>query len=142
MSNWKQSVFFSVAGVLVVAIAGLYLFIRGFSFLDDGGRDVDVASSEISPDGVYRASIIVESGGGAAGWCYIYVSIDRSENSADASKGEYYFCTSCHQKVAIKWLADRTLEVRSDGLGGPSEALTRKDVSRDGQIHLQYVREP
>lgn len=99
-------------GGLIVGAAGLYFgwtalcnSIFGFS----GSNCSDFTTEQLykSPDGKHTAYRFIESGGGAAGWCYLCVGIDGT----DTEDHEVFRIVPAQTDLDIQWLDAGTLAI-------------------------------
>ena len=144
----KKPVFYYSAGVLSVAI--LLAILWGFGFLlesafDMGGGDEErVVSSLSSPDGEYVATTYVAMGGGAAGWCYKRVSINKKSEpfslEKERERGGYSFDVSCGSELEVKWESNRELLVSYTGSENEAGiSIYQRPVSQDRAVRIKYL---
>jgi len=117
----RKPIFYFVTGALSVIAVFAMLWSFGLIFenaLDLGGGDGDynVINTSPSPDGKYVATVYTGMGGGAAGWCYIRVTVNPVNEpfsiEREKKEGKYMvFNISCSSEVETKWGGDKNLLV-------------------------------
>ena len=133
------TVIFAMVGAVAVALvmAGI-LFARGCSS-DDEYR---VQNSLDSPSGSHTAIVYVRMGGGAAGWCYTYLTILKSPATFDPQSYEHSSLLpqfSCSQLLVLEWLDEKALRV---GIEPDSDGFVEANFKSGvpiGDVHLEFV---
>lgn len=97
---------------LIMGAAGLYfgwtaLFNSLFDFSGDNGSNLTTEELYESPDGTHTAYRYIESGGGAAGWCFRCVGIDGT----DSDDLEIFRIVPAQTDLKIKWIDAKTLAI-------------------------------
>ncbi len=123
------------------------------SFISSSSKgEYSVISSNQSPNGQYTATVYSGWGGGAAGWTFIRVALNPSNEPFDIEfdkKGEgekngksMVFSTGGASNIKTKWIDTKTLLItykvptRSAGFS-VYKALTNKDA----QVKIKFVEE-
>jgi len=137
---WKQIRYF-VAGALSFLMVYGCLWLLGF-LLEKSfdnmfkGNDIVMVSDMPSPNHGLISTIYVNSGGGAAGWCYKEVNLRKNSEAFDAKKGEV-FSTDCGTDVEFSWRGDDTAIIKYS-TNGISASLTQKSLSDDKAVRVLY----
>ena len=76
----------------------------------DTSRDVNVIANVPSPNQSYVATSYSMMGGGAAGWCYVYVKV-RKQNEGFNPEGDVVFGTRCNVEPELKWQGEKRLSI-------------------------------
>ena len=126
-----------LAGVVMLG-AAVILISSGLSLGGSASAETDLRAETItpSPSGEYTAVVYTESGGGAAGWCYRYVTVFKSgaEGPAAELKPEgSVFSSTCRNQLDLRWMDDRHLGVSYGG-----DALRQKGFSDDSAVLISY----
>ena len=86
-----------------------------FGDLTCGGcSDYTPTRSALSPDGKFTAYTYIESGGGAAGWCYNCVCIDDDEYFPYSDEYEVFSIVPAQTELHLEWIDTRTLKISYD----------------------------
>lgn len=102
----------------------------------DSSRDLNVIASFESPNRSYVATLYNSSGGGAAGWCYLYVNVRKRMEEFNPDH-EVVFQTRCSVKPELKWESERKLTIDY-----PADAIVyaRENTWRSGEgVEISYV---
>ncbi len=103
--------FFSgfVLGVVLVLLGwwGFFATVLDWDLAGDGGSDFTTEERYKSPDGKHTAYRFIESGGGAAGWCYRCVSIDE----LNSEECEVFRIVPAQTKLTLNWTDSNTLSI-------------------------------
>jgi hypothetical protein len=120
----------------VVLIAGAVFLSGCLNLGSDTSRDVNVIASLTSPNQSYVATSFNRSGGGAAGWCYVYVNVRKQSENFNSDSG-VVFQTRCDVTPDLKWESDKKLSI-----GYPFDATvyTQEKAWRSGEdMEISYV---
>ena len=104
-------------------------------FSGDNARDVLVASTEVSPDSTRITTVYTMSGGGAAGWCYQYVGVRRTDQPFEPDSGVLVQTRCSGVDVSVRWRG--TSELRISYSRG-AETFTRHSSVDDGSVQIAY----
>ncbi len=127
---------------------GKTIFDDLFNFAGDaGGETVTVTNTVGSPDGEYIATTHVEMGGGAAGWCFQRVSVNKKDSPFSWEKekvqGGFNFDVSCKSKIELNWQTNRELLVSYSGTSDEAGlSVYQKPLSADRQVKIHYLAKP
>ncbi len=100
--------------------------------------DVNILASSMSPDKEYIATFYNVSGGGAAGYVYMFVNLRRNSEPFDPKKGIIVQMTRCYE-IHMKWDDNEHLTVSRS-----KNATTYLQLSEWGterKIHIRYIEE-
>jgi hypothetical protein len=146
----RKSIFYFVAGgssvIAVLAMLWGYGLILedALNFGGEGG-DYNVINTSPSPDGKYVATVYTGMGGGAAGWCYIRVTVNPATEpfsiEREKKDGKYMvFNIDCNSEVETKWEDAKNLLVYFKVLSSDSGfSVYRKPVDWDREIKIRYL---
>ena len=134
-----------VTGFLSV-LGGLTLFLAASLAVlvySCSGEDITVEQSLAAPDGLYMATLYSSMGGGAAGYCFMIVSINpiSSPFSAEADRRDARMKTqvyhgSCDVTPRLRWASASLLEIT---LPEPEWSAYLRGESESGAIAVNYV---
>ena len=96
--------------LLVPALAGVVLLSSCLDLASDTSRDIGVIANTPSRSQSYTATSYRMSGGGAAGWCYVYVNIRKQTEQFNPDSG-VVFGTQCEVEPALKWKDEKSLSI-------------------------------
>jgi hypothetical protein len=124
---------------ITVLISNALLF-TGCLFLDsDKSKDIGVIATSKSPNQKYVATSYSESGGGAAGFCYLLINLRKTEERFNPDKG-VVFETGCSQRsdeLEFRWENDTRLRV---GYPGDFEPRRKEQMwDSDYPVEIFYV---
>jgi hypothetical protein len=109
----KNPIFkYSVLAVIIPTIFGIVWLFNAFSDalnIGRGGNHYYLENSTLSPAKNYVATSYVEMGGGAAGWCYKLVQINKVNEPFVVDKE--IFRTGCSNKLEVQWLDENNLNI-------------------------------
>ena len=120
----------------ILFLVGALSFSACLDLGSDTSRDVNVIASLTSPSQSYVATSFNSSGGGAAGWCYVYVNVRKQGENFNPDSG-VVFQTRCEVTPDLKWESDKKLSI-----GYPADATvyTQETAWRSGEgIEISYV---
>lgn len=101
-----------------------------------GKSETQIYESRVSPDGTKAATLCLNMGGGAAGWCNRYVDVhSATETQVDIQRK--VFRTDCQSDIDFVWENDAVLRISYEGDREISSLLQRKS-SRDGAVRILY----
>ncbi len=100
---------FAVGTVCIIAIVWFFIALSNALDIGKGGSDYSDIQFITSPSKNYVATSFIKSGGGAAGWCYSVVEINKA-NEPSANNKEI-FKGRCSNKLQIKWLDENHLKI-------------------------------
>jgi len=124
---------FAVIGCL------LWFWTSALDLGDDSDPDYDLVQTVAAPGGSRVATIYVQSGGGALGYCYRCVGVQSpsADRSLDPKLADLHavFVGACSDAVRVQWLNELHLEVTYSGSSHP---LMKK--STDDAVVISYVR--
>lgn len=113
-------------------------------------HSIAVLETRPSPGGDYKAVVYTDMGGGAAGWCDVYVEILpasaefaqgtmrlRGDALIDRYRRIVFRNSECGSKPDLTWLANNHLQIAYDveGLVGTDQ----KDKSEVVNVHVSFV---
>jgi len=86
-------------------------------------------------------------GGGAAGWCFKRVTINKKLEpfswDKEKERGGYSFDVSCHSDIELKWESNRELVVAYTGSDNDSGiSVYQRPMSEDRAVRIKYVAKP
>ncbi len=120
--------------LLVVLVAGC-----SFSGAPPEAVDLTVWCECSSPDGRLIASFYTQSGGGAAGWVYDYVSVRSADAPLDIDAPVMAMVRG--QNTRLTWVDRRTLQVEHPS--GATVLSSRPEiVTPFGSVGISYVPHP
>ncbi len=99
----------AVGTACIIAIVWFFIALSNALDIGKGGshyRDIQLITS---PSKNYVATSFVKMGGGAAGWCYSVVEINKA-NEPSASNKEI-FKGLCNNKPQIRWFDENHLKI-------------------------------
>jgi len=148
----RRPIIYYFAGVLTVVLVlgvlwGFGLIFNNILDFGGGGSDYHVNDTSSSPDRKYVATIYGVSGGGAAGWCGIRVTVNPASEpfsiEREKTEGKYVvFNASCSTEVKTKWETDRTLVVTYKSLNKDfGISVYKKPTDWDREVSIKYVEE-
>jgi hypothetical protein len=146
----KKPIFYYIAGSLsVIAVLttlwGYGLFLENILDFGDGDSEYNVLNTSHSPDGKHVATVYTGTGGGAASWCIIRVTVNPVNEpfsiEREKKDGKYLvFNISCNSDVEVKWEGAKNLLV---SFKGPSDesgfSMYRKPVDSHREIKIRYL---
>lgn len=96
-----------VAGALLLFFGwwGFFELFLGFDLTGDGGSNLTTEEQYESPDKIHTAYRFIESGGGAAGWCYRCVGVDGWEEN------EVFRIVPAQTELELNWINTNTLSI-------------------------------
>ena len=133
------TVIFAIIGVVAVALVmGGIMFARGCSADDE----FQVENTLKSPSGDHTAIVYSRMGGGAAGWCYTYLTVLKSPAVFEPQSYQHNPLLpqfGCSQRVVLEWLDKEALRVGIEpGADGVVEANFVSGLPI-GDVQLEYV---
>ena len=138
MKGWSSFVKGVVTGVVCTVIWGIIgavVFLRSCA-----GSSSQIESRLDSPDRRHVAVTYVDMGGGAAGWCKVYVDVSDPQSPFDIQKSiagyKYEFSASCSSRTSVEWLSNDSLLISYSV--GSGVHLEQKNVSDDHSVRLLY----
>lgn len=96
--------------LLVLTLVGVVLLSSCLDLGSDTSRDVGVIANSPSPSQSYTATSYRMSGGGAAGWCYVYVNMRKQSEEFNPDSG-IVFGTQCTVEPELKWKDEKSLTI-------------------------------
>lgn len=137
----KPSHYFLTGVLCFVAIYGC-LWLLGFMLekaFDSAfkGYDINITANSISPNQEYIAITYTDSGGGAAGWCYITVNLRKRDEHFDSKKNMIFY-TGCSSSVDVTWQNDKALLI-TYSTDRESISLYQKSWSEDKTVKISYL---
>ncbi len=139
-----------MAGVVSVMLP--LALLMGFGLLADtvfertlgsAGSDITVDNNVSSPDGEYVATTYTGMGGGAAGWCFRRVTVNKKDApfswENEKQRGGYSFNVSCGSEIEMIWEEPRKILVTytgSDDWAGIS--VYQRSMSNDREVKIRY----
>jgi hypothetical protein len=102
---------------------------------DDTSRDINVTANSPSPNQAYIATSYGMSGGGAAGWCYVYLNV-RKQNEQFNPDSNIIFQTRCNVEPQLVWKDERNLSIAY-----PRDATVYKQEKtwgNDASVRISY----
>lgn len=119
-----------------VVIFAVVLLSSCLNLASDTSRDVQVVANLASPDQSYMATSYSMMGGGAAGWCYVYVNI-RKQNEQFNPDGGIVFGTRCGVEPELRWEDERSLSI---SYPHDAEVYTQEKAWASGEaVEISYV---
>ena len=124
---------------LIIQVAVLLSAVLLSGCLDlasDASRDVNVFANTPSPNQSYVATSYSMMGGGAAGWCYVYVNVRKQSEQFNPEDG-VIFGTRCDVGPELKWQGEKRLSIEY-----PRDATvyTQKKTWGSGEaVEISYV---
>ncbi|HEU0185732.1 MAG TPA: hypothetical protein VFS27_10495 [Blastocatellia bacterium] len=146
----SKPIFYYIAGIL--SVTAVLAMLWGFGLILENGFDVgggdgdyNVINTSPSPDGKYVATVYTGMGGGAAGWCYIRVTLNPVNEpfsiEREKKEGKYMvFNISCNSEVETEWEGDKNLLVSFKVPSSESGfSVYRKPIDWDREIKIRYL---
>lgn len=132
----------TVVGACAALWIMAYVLGSSFSLTGDLSHDYNVEHAVSSPERDYVATTYIDSGGGAAGWCYKLVSVHKKderyrEESEERVDELHVFSVRCSAEIEVKWLDTRKLQISY--LNNGSLYLHQKKWSKDSAVSVSYV---
>lgn len=132
--------FLSGVGVTLAIIVAIIALI-GLS--SDG--NYKVISSAKSPDGKHVAIVYGGMGGGAAGWCSLYVAIEVKDSNELIGKEKHNYDAvvydgSCGTDPETEWIANDRLTIKYRGPKDQSGIrLYKRPLSHDSAVKVSFT---
>jgi len=109
----------------------------------ESSGDYRVKATFPSPSDGHYATLWEGMGGGAAGWCYQRISVNRNYNKFDLEKEKeisgYIFSVSCSSKVTTTWTSETDLHI-SYSMGKNGVSVYQKPTSEyDSDVQVTYA---
>lgn len=134
----------------MVAVLGVLwgvglIFQNIFDFDFGGGSEtVTVLDKLASPDGECVATTYSTMGGGAAGWCFKRVTINKKlapfSWDKEKERGGYSFDVRCHSNIELKWESNRELVIAYTGSDNQTGIrISQMPTSEDHAVKIKYV---
>jgi hypothetical protein len=147
----RKPIFYYLAGVLTVVAVPAILWgmgrILAGSVIDFGGGGSDVVTvlnTVPAPDGEYVATTYSAMGGGAAGWCFKRVTVNKKAEpfswDKEKERGGYSFDVSCISDIELKWEGNRKLVVAYTGSDNDAGiSISQRPISEDRAVRIKYI---
>ena len=145
----RKPIVYYLAGVLTVlavlaVLWGVGLMFQNIFDCGGGGETVTVLDNVPSPDGEYVATTYSAMGGGAAGWCFKRVTINKKlapfSWDKEKERGGYSFDVSCHSNIELRWDSNRELVIAYTGSDNQTGiSISQVPRSEDGAVKIKYV---
>ena len=120
--------FFYLLGVIMAL-----LFVWFVNFFFSGNSDNILNDIQLSPNKKFVAIAYTNMGGGAAGWCYKYVSVVPKAHFLNFDKGSNIAAGRCSSNISIEWQTNNLLTIH-----GIHEPFIRQGETDDKQIKIDY----
>lgn len=133
---------FAVFGVIALIVLAAW---AGMIFFVDSGSDIKVEQSLPSPDQKNIATLYTGMGGGAAGWCSMYVAINSSSTPfspsvENSSPKDRVYMGSCSIKPKLNWVSPTVLQITlPDFINKEWSSASVKGTNESGSVVVQFV---
>ncbi len=129
IKSFNKPIFYYIGGILNAIFFGI-LFIRFF----DSQDSTIIKSFTPSPNGEYVAIAYINMGGGAAGYCYTYMSVGAKWHPKGFNSNTYSVVGDrCGSNMTATWLDNGTLSISN-----LQETFFKKYTNNDGKIKINY----
>ena len=141
LKHLNQRIYFYIAGLLTALILGSLfseLFKSNATAIDRNSFLLIDAKNSPSVDWLddeYTATAYVDMGGGAAGWCEIYISVVNIRDFDKIMHSPYTVAntTDCAADISLNWIDKNNLEIT-----GLDKNDNDKLVNNDGKVKIIY----
>lgn len=132
---------FGVISFLVMIFFSFYVALNVWD--TDSKGEIQIEESLISPDRNYIATLWNEMGGGAAGWCFRYLSIGGKNISSKTQieSDEKVFSLNCSSEVEFSWINNSQLQIKYKFVEKYEKIFFQKSNLENGEISIRYVTE-
>lgn len=126
----------------ILAMIVLWLFVSTIVWDTDSKGEIQIEERLFSPNKHYVATLGNEVGGGAAGWCFRYISVGEKNNSkVSVESDERVFKLDCGSEVRLNWVADSQLNIKYRLVEKYSETFFQKYSLENGEVEIKYIKE-
>ena len=87
----------------------IFILVGCLNLSSDTSSELIIESVVPSPKTSSVATSYLKMGGGAAGWCYKYVNLRKSDEPFDANKT--VFTTRCSSALEVEWTNENNLSI-------------------------------
>jgi len=133
----------TITRIAFVSLFLLLLITFGCKLLtstDDG--TFKILGSYPSPNSKHLATLWQGMGGGAAGWCFQRITVNRQDDPFDLAKAgetrDYSFNVSCDSHVSTSWISESDLHISYTIENGSVSAYQNKSSKSDPDVALTY----